>query len=137
VVTSLDKLSIHEESKEEGDEDEDVEEREEEEKSTHRPQRLYLNPLIDLLLSSKQVSIEWCCTYISTQYRSLCFTRSKCYRLVSKEGRQCGIDTLFNFIMVERRKRSHPRTRHPRPASSACPFWMLGYCLCWQDDCLE
>jgi hypothetical protein len=50
VVISLDMLSVHEESKEEGDEA--VEEREEG-KNTHRPQRLYLNPLIDLVLSSK------------------------------------------------------------------------------------
>lgn len=51
MVTSLDKLGVHEESQEEREED--VEEREEEEKSNHRPQRLYLNPLIDLLLSNK------------------------------------------------------------------------------------
>jgi hypothetical protein len=50
VVTSLDKVGVHEESKERGDED--VERREEEEKSTHRLQRLYLNSLVDSLLLS-------------------------------------------------------------------------------------
>jgi hypothetical protein len=49
VVTSLDKVGVHEESKEELLGDEDVEEREEEEKSIHRLQRLYLNPLVELL----------------------------------------------------------------------------------------
>jgi len=84
VVTSLDKVGVHEESKEELLGDEDVEEREEEEKSIHRLQRLYLNPLVELLLLSGVKRLD---RYAIHGYRSLCFARSKCYRLELKEGR--------------------------------------------------